>query len=42
MGHRRLKDPLEHDYVVMISDKKILRICRKLQVFSTIKYRNQG
>ena len=41
MGHRRLLDQLEHDYDIMISDKRALRICRKLQVFSTIKYRNQ-
>ena len=42
MGHRRLKDQLEHDHDIVISDKRMLRICRKLQMFSTIKYRNQG
>lgn len=42
MGHRRLRDQLEHDHGIVISDKRMLRICRKQQIFSTIKYRNRG
>ena len=42
MGYRRLRDQLEHDHDIVISDKRMLRICRKQQLFSTIKHRNQG
>ena len=42
MGYRRLRDQLEHDHDIMISDKRMLRICRKQQIVSTVKYRNQG
>ena len=42
MGHRRLRDQLERDHGIVISDKRMLRICRKRQIFSTVKYRNQG
>ena len=42
MGYRRLRDQLEHDHGIVISDKRMLRICRKQQIFSTVKHRNQG
>ena len=42
MGHRRLRDELERNHGIVISDKRMLRICRKGQMFSRIKYRNQG
>ena len=42
MGYRRLRDQLEHDHGIVISDKRMLRICRKQQMFSTVKYRNHG
>ena len=41
-GHRRIRDDLEHDYGIKISDKKALRICRILDIKSTIKYKNNG
>ena len=42
MGHRRLRDQLERDHSIAISDKRMLRICRKQQIFSTVKHRSQG
>ena len=42
MGYRRLRDQLMREHGIVISDKRMLRICRKLQMFSTIKYRNHG
>ena len=42
MGYRRLRDQLEHDHGIVISDKRMLRICRKQQIFSTVKHRNHG
>lgn len=41
-GYRRIRDDLEryHDYKV--NDKRVLRICRKLDIKSTIKYSNNG
>ena len=42
MGHRRLRDQLERDHGIVISDKRMLRICRKRQIFSTVKHRNRG
>ena len=42
MGHRRLRDQLERDHGIVISDKRMLRICRKQHIFSTVKYRKRG
>ena len=42
MGYRRLRDQLEHDHDIIISDKRMLRICRKQQIFSAVKHKNQG
>ena len=39
MGYRRLNDKLYHDVKIYVNDKRILRICRKKQIQSTLKYR---
>ena len=41
-GYRRIRDDLEHFYDTSVSDKRVLRICRCLDVKSTIKYKNNG
>ena len=41
-GYRRIKDDLDHDYGIHVNDKRVLRICRTLDIKSTIKYRNLG
>lgn len=41
-GYRRIRDDLEHDYHIEISDKRVLRICRVKDIKSTIKYANHG
>lgn len=41
-GYRRIKDDLERYYNRKVNDKRILRICRKLNIKSTIKYTNKG
>lgn len=41
-GYRRIKDDLLHDYHTKANDKRVLRICRSLDIKSTIKYRNNG
>lgn len=42
MGYRRINDVLKRDHKIMINDKRTLRICRSLDIKSTIKYRNMG
>lgn len=42
MGYRRLRDELERYHDIEVNDKRILRICRKANIKSTIKYRNFG
>jgi len=42
MGYRRLNDQLKREESIYISDKRMLRICRKMQIRSTIKYGNNG
>lgn len=37
-GYRRIRDDLVNDYGFQVNDKRILRICRKLQIQSTIKH----
>lgn len=39
MGYRRLKDELEKKYGIKVNDKRVLRICRKTHIQSTIKWR---
>lgn len=41
-GYRRIRDDLEHDYDTKVNDKRVLRLCRKLDIKSTIKYANNG
>lgn len=38
MGYRRLKDELEKKHDIKANDKRILRICRKTHIQSTIKW----
>jgi len=41
-GYRRINDDLRHDHNIHVNDKRILRICRKKSIKSTIKYRSHG
>ena len=41
-GYRRIKDDLAHDYKLNVNEKRVLRICRSLDIKSTIKYKNNG
>ena len=41
-GYRRIGDDLERYHGMKAHDKRILRICRKLGIKSTIKYANNG
>lgn len=41
-GYQRIRDDLERYYGMKANDKRILRICRKLGIKSTIKYANNG
>lgn len=41
-GYRRIRDDLERYHGMKANDKRILRICRKLGIKSTIKYTNNG
>lgn len=41
-GYRRLRDDLEVYHGIPVNDKRVLRICRKCGIKSTIKYANNG
>lgn len=41
-GYRRIRDDLERYHDIDVNDKRVLRICRKLDIKSTIKYSNNG
>lgn len=41
-GYRRINDDLRHDHDIHINDKRVLRICRKKDIKSTIQYSNHG
>ena len=41
-GYRRINDDLRHDHDIHVNDKRVLRICRKKNIKSTIKYGNHG
>jgi transposase InsO family protein len=41
-GYRRIRDDLERYYDTKVNDKRVLRICRKKDIKSTIKYSNGG
>lgn len=39
-GYRRIRDDLERYHNIKVNDKRVLRICRKKDIKSTIKYAN--
>lgn len=41
-GYRRIRDDLERYHDIKANDKRVLRICRKKGIKSTIKYSNNG
>ncbi len=41
-GYRRIRDDLQRYHNIKVNDKRVLRICRKLNIKSTIKYSNKG
>jgi transposase InsO family protein len=41
-GYRRIRDDLERYHDIHVNDKRVLRICRKKDIKSTIKYSNHG
>ena len=41
-GYRRIRDDLERYHDIHVNDKRVLRICRKKDIKSTIKYSNNG
>ncbi len=41
-GYRRIRDDLYRYHDVKVNDKRVLRICRMLNIKSTIKYKNNG
>ncbi len=41
-GYRRIRDDLSVYHDIDVNDKRVLRICRSLNIKSTIKYRNHG
>jgi transposase InsO family protein len=41
-GYRRINNDLRHDHNIHVNDKRVLRICRKKGIKSTIKYSNHG
>ncbi len=41
-GYRRIRDELAHDHDIVVNDKRVLRICRSLDIKSTIKYNCHG
>lgn len=41
-GYRRIRDDLSVYHDINVNDKRVLRICRSLDIKSTIKYRNHG
>ena len=42
MGYRRIRDELDRRHDIHVNDKRVLRICRALQIQSTIKFRRHG
>ena len=39
MGYRRIRDELERHHDIAVNDKRVLRICRKEHIQSTIKWK---
>lgn len=42
MGYRRIRDELDRHYDIDVNDKRVLRICRKERIQSTIKWKPKG
>jgi len=42
MGYRRIRDELFRYHDIHVNDKRVLRICRALDIQSTIKFRRHG
>ena len=42
MGYRRIRDELTARYGRKVNDKRVLRLCRKLGIQSTVKWRPRG
>lgn len=41
-GYRRIRDDRERYHGIKVNDKRVLRICRKKNIKSTIKYAGSG
>ena len=41
-GYRRIRDDLDRYHNTKVNDKRVLRICRAMDIKSTIKYANNG
>lgn len=41
-GYRRIRDDLKRYHHIDVNDKRVLRLCRKLGIKSTIKYKSEG
>ena len=41
-GYRRIRDELERYHGIKVNGERVLRICRKKNIKSTIKYANNG
>ena len=41
-GYRRIRDDLERYHDIDVNGKRVLRICRKLDIKSTIKYKKMA
>ncbi|WP_238046621.1 IS3 family transposase [Enterococcus mundtii] len=41
-GYRRIRDDLVQDFGLHVNDKRVLRICRNLQIKSTVKHHPNG
>ena len=39
MGYRRIRDELDRKHGIAVNDKRVLRICRKERIQSTIKWK---
>ena len=39
MGYRRIRDELDRHHKINVNDKRVLRICRKMSIQSTIKWK---
>ena len=39
MGYRRIRDELDRRYDINVNDKRVLRLCRKNRIQSTIKWK---